>query len=108
MSKLRPNPADWRAEIPQGVSADAACLDGHFPGNPIVPGAVLLALAARELEAEGFEVSKLGRMKFLQPLLPGRPLTIAFEIKHSRATATWLDEETVLARAQMTLSAHDH
>jgi 3-hydroxyacyl-[acyl-carrier-protein] dehydratase len=98
----------WRAEFPEGISADAACLDGHFPGDPIVPGAVLLALAARELANEGLKVAKLRRMKFHQPLSPDRALAISFEIAGVRARVTWLDGEDVLARAQLTLSTNDH
>lgn len=46
-------------------------LPGHFPGNPIVPGVVLLDRLAAELEL-GLKkrMTKLPQVKFLRPLKP--------------------------------------
>ena len=58
------------------------CLPGHFPGRPIVPGALLLAeIFARLAEAHpGFIVVGLEQAKFLRPVRPGEVLALASRI----------------------------
>lgn len=57
---------------------------GHFPGNPIVPGAYLLALLERSanewLRARGHaaHVAGVRAVKFLRPLRPDEVCEIAF------------------------------
>jgi 3-hydroxyacyl-[acyl-carrier-protein] dehydratase len=68
------------------IAANHPSLPGHFPGNPVVPGVVILdevlhALAQwqPQLNIEGFTT-----VKFLQPLLPDETFSIEFE--HNKAT----------------------
>lgn len=57
---------------------------GHFPGNPIVPGAYLLALVERQandwLQARGAgaRVSGLSMVKFSRPVRPEEVCEVAF------------------------------
>jgi len=57
---------------------------GHFPGNPIVPGAYLLALVECKandwLRARGANarVSGVNAVKFVRPLRPDEVCEIAF------------------------------
>ena len=53
-------------------------LPGHFPGHPIVPGALLLAeVFARLATAHpGFIVAALEQAKFLRPVRPGEVLAL--------------------------------
>lgn len=66
------------------VAADHPMLPGHFPGQPIVPGAWLLAqvlddaaqwLAVRRPAAR---VCGVKSVKFLQPVLPEQSFAIRF------------------------------
>ena len=43
-------------------------LPGHFPGNPIVPGVVLLDRIAAAIERDGRRLARIGAVKFLAPL----------------------------------------
>ncbi len=65
------------------IPADHPALPGHFPGNPIVPGTLILqhvidSLAARHGERRVCEVVDT---KFLSPLGPGQGFTIHFHEK---------------------------
>ncbi len=54
------------------VAADHPCLPGHFPGQPVVPGVVLLDAVQAALATQVGEIAALSlpQVKFLQPLLP--------------------------------------
>lgn len=53
------------------IDADHPSLPGHFPGNPVVPGVVLLDRIAAALERAGAgRFARIGMVKFLAPLRP--------------------------------------
>ncbi|TZF87863.1 hypothetical protein [Cognatilysobacter lacus] len=56
-------------------------LSGHFPGNPIVPGVVLLERVVAAIEQAHGPLSRmrLPQVKFLQPLLPGEAARIEID-----------------------------
>ncbi|MEM7505720.1 MAG: hypothetical protein AAF415_03160 [Pseudomonadota bacterium] len=96
-----PDPIRWSA--PSGVPAGASCLDGHFPGNPIVPGAVLLAHAADVLHGQGQAIVAIRRMKFLRPLGPGVPFEVQIDPSAQGARITWRSGGETLADARVSL-----
>lgn len=53
------------------VDPSHPALPGHFPGNPIVPAALLLRFVAQALERTGRRGVGFERMKFLRPVRPG-------------------------------------
>lgn len=61
------------------IDADHPALPGHFPGQPIVPGVVLLDLALLAI-SRALNLSKtparLTQAKFLAPVGPGAELQI--------------------------------
>ncbi len=69
----------WHTKA-EPIAADHPCLPGHFPGNPIVPGTVMLerVIAALSQQHTGHRVCELVSTKFVAPLTPGQPFTIHF------------------------------
>jgi 3-hydroxymyristoyl/3-hydroxydecanoyl-(acyl carrier protein) dehydratase len=63
------------------ISASHPALPGHFPGRPIVPGAVLLqcVIEAAAQANPGRAVAGVRRIKFLSMLSPEQPFSIEFE-----------------------------
>jgi 3-hydroxymyristoyl/3-hydroxydecanoyl-(acyl carrier protein) dehydratase len=61
--------------------ADHPTAAGHFPGNPIIPGAVLLdeVLQAIAGESGGVAQSIVRSAKFLEPVRPGTAIVIRWE-----------------------------
>lgn len=66
-------------EIQLHIAFDHPALAGHFPGNPIIPGVVLLDEALFAIDAAtGCAHRGIAWAKFLRPVLPGQALTIRF------------------------------
>jgi 3-hydroxyacyl-[acyl-carrier-protein] dehydratase len=68
------------------IAADHPCLPGHFPGQPVVPGVVVLDRVFAAIEAaidaqHGTLPSRLRlpQVKFVQPLLPRQPARIQLD-----------------------------
>jgi 3-hydroxyacyl-[acyl-carrier-protein] dehydratase len=68
------------------IAADHPAYAGHFPGQPILPGVVLLDLALHAIAAHrnlaGAAV-RIRAAKFLSPVRPGEALQLHFEIRPS-------------------------
>jgi len=61
------------------VPAESPWFDGHFPGDPLVPGVAQLAMVADLLEeALGCPVTLTGvsRVRFKQAIRPGETITV--------------------------------
>ena len=85
------------------IDADHPAMAGHFPGNPLVPGAMILARVAHALRARfpGHPPGSIAGARFHAPLAPGETARIearregtrvAFEVKRGEAllaAGTW-------------------
>jgi len=67
------------------ISPRHASLAGHFPGNPLVPGVVILdeVMSSIRRQIDNVEICSLPAVKFLSPLLPGNEVTVTLEKKQT-------------------------
>lgn len=93
--------------MPFTIPPDHACLPGHFPGRPLVPGVVVLERVVDAIEAVHGPLPaplRLPQVKFLQPLLPGEVADVAIEAVDGPAPR-WrfrvLRGDTVLASGEL-------
>lgn len=76
------------------IPLEHPALPGHFPGQPIVPGVVLLDQAILLVEAaESLHIRGIAAAKFLSPVKPDETL--------------WLDYETSDAACRFEIRAAD-
>lgn len=67
-----------RFDQPLCIGADHPALPGHFPGQPLVPGVVLLEQVALALKAwRGQRLARVVEAKFVAPLLPDEPAIVS-------------------------------
>lgn len=67
--------------LPLPIAADHPAYAGHFPGQPILPGVVLLDAALHALAGvQGMPAAsgQIKSAKFLSPVLPGEALTLHY------------------------------
>jgi 3-hydroxyacyl-[acyl-carrier-protein] dehydratase len=83
------------------IPKDHPAYEGHFPGNPLLPGVVLLAEAMAALGAMERNVENA---KFLAPVTPGMPLTLSHETLQSGGLRIEIESPQGLV-ATATLSA---
>lgn len=68
-------------EIAIAIAPDHPVFAGHFPGHPIVPGALLLAEALQALDRAGIATGgcEIASAKFLSPVGPGETVSLRWE-----------------------------
>jgi 3-hydroxyacyl-[acyl-carrier-protein] dehydratase len=68
------------------VAAGHRSLEGHFPGNPIVPGVLLLDHVMSLLHCQtGRLITHLHQVKFTAALRPEEPARVQCELQDDRA-----------------------
>lgn len=81
-----PQPVPGRTTLTFTIADDHPALPGHFPGQPIVPGVVLLDYAISAIGTalnHSLDTCRLSSAKFPSPAAPGASLTLAFELAAS-------------------------
>lgn len=95
----QPNSSDNRYRTVLCVSPDHPCLPGHFPGQPLVPGVVLLEYVAKALRAwRNQRLVRIVEAKFVAPLYPGEQAELALDEKAGRVHFEIFRDSQVLAR----------
>jgi 3-hydroxyacyl-[acyl-carrier-protein] dehydratase len=72
------------------VASDHPSLPGHFPGQPVVPGVVVLdEVAARAISAYGVacRIARIPQVKFVAPLLPEQEAVIELDLDRDSGRA---------------------
>jgi len=69
------------------ISPDQSVLKGHFPGNPILPGVMLLNFISDTLSerlGRQCHIKKIIRHKFIKPVLPEFRICVECQLKQTQ------------------------
>ena len=75
------------ATVERTFPSDHAAAQGHFPGNPIIPGALLLSETLRAIESslgKDLRPYRIPSAKFLRPVRPGERVSIDFSSRDEK------------------------
>lgn len=92
------------------IPADHPSLQGHFPGDPIVPGVVILNEVVRLIEQRLTSRAVVGirSVKFIKPLRPGSEVVLFIDDKDSEVLNIVCEHNGgVLVKGQIVLSGKD-
>lgn len=81
------------------INKDSEIFKGHFPGQPVVPGACMLQIVKNVLETalnNPLELKKAGYLKFISMIDPNVVREVELEIVYK------LDEKEITATAALT------
>jgi len=75
------------------------CYAGHFPGNPIVPGVVLLDWVVEALDRGAPRL--VGGVKFHRAVKPGESFTLRYDAVGARLTFRCVSGEQLLVEGSL-------
>ncbi len=81
-------------------------LPGHFPGQPVVPGVLIVDRVVDAIEAtlaRSVEIDGLPQVKFPSPLLPGQAADIELDLRGTRVQFVVRCGERVIAQGALEL-----
>jgi 3-hydroxyacyl-[acyl-carrier-protein] dehydratase len=89
-------------EVQIHVPLEHPCYAGHFPGNPVLPGVVLLELVVAALEFGA--PRELGSVKFHRSVRPGESFTLRHQRSGAGVAFRCVRDELLLAEGTMTFA----
>lgn len=93
--------------VTRNIPLDHPSLPGHFPGQPIVPGVVLLeqVIDAIRQAYPDVEISGFSAVKFISVLLPGQTFDIRLDVPaNHKLKFTCVVQDTQIASGQALLA----
>ena len=101
-SSVGPLSAIWKAPI------DLTFFDGHFPGNPVLPGAIALEVSLSFLvHVTGEKLSppfQVFNAKFSRAILPGTPIRLEAKEQLGGWEVRWIEVESGVELAVLGLT----
>jgi 3-hydroxyacyl-[acyl-carrier-protein] dehydratase len=90
------------------INLNHPSLEGHFPGQPIVPGVVILdemVKAFRRNRGHPCKIKKILSVKFILPLEPGARIEFVFDISNYlvRFTGKCSEKNIVLGQLEYSI-----
>lgn len=84
------------------------CFPYHFPGDPLVPGALLLQWIMDLANANlGVSILKVKTMKFLAPVRPGDGCQLLFTLREQRIEFTCVRDHEVVCKGSLLVAASE-
>jgi acyl-coenzyme A synthetase/AMP-(fatty) acid ligase len=93
--------ADGAAPAMLHVPHDHPSFAGHFPGQPVLPGVVLLSMVMEALRSRLGTPAQIDQAKFLAPVLPGDTLALRVSAQANSLRFELMRGDTAVARGQL-------
>jgi 3-hydroxyacyl-[acyl-carrier-protein] dehydratase len=99
-------------ELQLSIPAEHACYNDHFPGNPLVPGALLLQWIIAKIEMQwGVRVNLIKQIKFLNIVRPADELRLLVNVSSETGVCSlnaFVGESEVCKGMLSTVAERDH